>query len=263
MSVMIDSGHGWLRAGLAADEGAEEMRLNAIVAGTALAVSGLFAAPAMAGSAGGFDWSGAYVGASIGGGWGNVKTDGASFYNDPAGTNYAGGVPGVSFSNSGVIGGLETGYNWQQGGIVFGLQADISAAGLKGSFTDNDNGYAIDTNVNWLSTLRGQIGVPYGRYLFYATGGLAVGGIDADLHDRYPGPGTVDSSDSQTGVGYTVGAGVAAAINTRWIAKLEYQYVDLGKETFSFNEPTGGWPLIKSSAKTSDNLVRFSLDYRF
>jgi outer membrane immunogenic protein len=261
MSVMIDSRHGRLRAGLAADEGAEEMRLNAIVAGTALAVSGLFAAPAMAGSAGGFDWSGAYVGASIGGGWGNVKTDGASFYDDPSGPPDA-SIPGVSFSNSGVIGGLETGYNWQQGGIVFGLQADISAAGLKGSLTDNDNGYTIDTNVNWLSTLRGQIGVPYGRYLFYATGGLAVGGIDADLHDRYPGPGTVDSSDSQTGVGYAVGAGVAAAINTRWIAKLEYQYVDLGKKTFSFNEPTG-WALIKSSARTTENLVRFSLDYRF
>jgi outer membrane immunogenic protein len=243
-----------------ADEGLK-MRLNAIVAGAALAVSGVFASEAMAGSAGGFDWSGGYVGASLGGGWGTTKTDGASFYSDASGSPVA-SIPGVRFSNGGVIGGLETGYNWQQGGVVFGLQADISATGITGSFTDNDNGYKIDTSLDWLSTLRGQVGVPYGRYLFYATGGLALGGISADLHDQYPGPGTVNSSDSQTGVGYAVGLGVAAALNTRWSAKLEYQYVDLGKKTFSFHEETG-WDLIKSSASTTENIVRFSLDYRY
>jgi outer membrane immunogenic protein len=212
----------------------------------------------MAGSAGGFDWSGGYVGASLGGGWGTTKTDGASFYGP--GNTWEGGVPGVRFSNGGVIGGLETGYNWQQGGVVFGLQADISATGITGSFASNS--YGIDTSLDWLSTLRGQVGVPYGRYLFYATGGLALGGISADLHDHYPNSPTVNSSDSQTGVGYAVGLGVAAALNTRWSAKLEYQYVDLGKKTFSFHEDTG-WDLIKSSASTTENIVRFSLDYRY
>ncbi len=216
----------------------------------------------MAGAMPMFDWTGAYVGGTVGYGWGNSATDGTSFYNDAAGTSYAGSLPGISYADKGLLGGGEAGFNWQAGGLVFGVQADIAAANISGTYVDKAHAYSVDGKLNWLSTVRAQAGVAMGRFIVYGTGGLAVGGLEADLHDTYAT--VVNTSDSKTSVGYTVGAGVAAALSDHWIAKLEYQYVDLGTQDYRFKEPSPpGWPLITATGKTTAGLLRASVDYRF
>ncbi len=70
-----------------------------------------------------WSWTGFYVGANVG--FARARTN----ISNPNNTYL---FPGASFnsSQSGVIGGLEAGYNWQFNSVVVGLEGDISAASL-------------------------------------------------------------------------------------------------------------------------------------
>lgn len=214
-----------------------------------------------------YDWTGVYIGAQAGGGWSNTATGETHMYNavDPLEEYEFSPLAPFSFSGSGMIGGGEAGFNWQSpGGLVFGAVGDISAANIRGTYTDSDAAFTVDSTINWLSTLRVNLGMPMGNMLLYGTGGLAVGGVTAGLHDSYDDGATIiDSSNSTTQIGWTAGAGIAAAINKNWILKGEYLYVDLGTQQNTFSEPDPGFPLITSSGKTTANIFRVSLDYKF
>ena len=69
-------------------------------------------------------WTGFYVGADIGGAWGNADIK-----------DITGGVPPgpFSFSPSGVLAGGAAGYNLQSGNFVFGVEGDIGYLDLHGS----------------------------------------------------------------------------------------------------------------------------------
>lgn len=214
-----------------------------------------------------YNWTGGYIGGQLGYGWSNTRVGEVSFFDDVDGTLPSGGLPGFAFNGSGLIGGAELGYNWQANGLVVGVEGDISATGITANFADAGPDFTLDTKLNWLSTARLKLGLPVQNFLFYGTAGLAVGGIQANLHDNYPSDTTVyNLSDSNTAVGWTVGGGVAAAINSHWVVKAEYLYTDLGTHTYSYSEdPTGaiGWPLLTASAKTTASVVRVGIDYKF
>ncbi len=208
------------------------------------------------------DWTGAYVGAHAGYGWGEANAAGPIFYGDTAGTSVLGTLPGFVYGTTGAFGGGEAGYNWSAAGILIGLQADLSAAHVAGTHTDSVSAYSLDQTLNWLSTARVQVGLPYDRLLLFGSAGLAVGGLRADLHDYYMA-GTVNTSHETTSVGFVVGAGVAAALDQHWSVKAEYLHVDLGSHRYTFNEPAPRWPLIASEGKTTFDTLRVALDYRF
>jgi opacity protein-like surface antigen len=61
-----------------------------------------------------YSWTGFYIGANIGGGWGDRNVTYTS--NDPAAPiffHFFGPLPPTSFRIDGVIGGAQLGYNWQ------------------------------------------------------------------------------------------------------------------------------------------------------
>jgi outer membrane immunogenic protein len=239
------------------------MTFGRMIAAAALAVA--LPSAAMAQSA--YNWTGAYIGANIGAASLNSAVDGVSLYNDVDGTSLATTLPGFSYSGSGIIGGGEIGYNWQASGFVFGVEGDISASNTIASYTDFDNNFTVDTKLNWLSTARVKLGLPFSNFLLYGTGGVAVGQIQGNLQDRYPDDSTIyNLSSTQTAVGWTAGGGIAAAIDEHVVVKAEYLYTDLGSHTFSYSEdPTGaiGWPLTSSSAKVTSSLIRVGIDYKF
>jgi outer membrane immunogenic protein len=81
-------------------------------------------------SAATWSWTGFYIGANVGGGFGR-DTDTVTAALPGIGT-----ATGKARSNtSGVIGGGQIGYNWQIGKIVLGLEADIDGSGQKSSGT--------------------------------------------------------------------------------------------------------------------------------
>ena len=169
----------------------------------------------------GYNWNGVYVGANLGYQWGKV-------------TNW-----GPSTEPSGVMGGGQIGANWQFGTWVLGLEADIQASGANDTFA----GYKFSNP--WFGTVRGRGGYAMNNVLLYVTGGLAYGG------------GTVDfgfTSESQTHLGWTIGAGVEVGLTPNWSAKAEYLYVRLEDRSYVLTGVNNGF---------SSNVFRLGVNYRF
>jgi outer membrane immunogenic protein len=163
------------------------------------------------------DWSGSYFGLQIGGGFGDSRH-----------TDTAGATTG-DFDIDGVIGGYTTGYNWQSGNLVFGLEGDTSLSNLEGSTTVACPGVCY-SEVNWLSTYRVRLGWAMDRFLPYVTGGVALGGVKA-------GQVTGGFRTSKTRAGWAAGGGLEVALSDLWSAKVEYLHADLGDATYTVAIP--------------------------
>lgn len=211
-----------------------------------------------------FSWTGFYVGANLGYGWSDVKPGTVSFY-DPA---FAGSIDGINYSPKGVIGGVQAGYNYQfNNNMLLGLEADISAAGIKGSVF-NPTGSTSTSKIDWLATARARAGLVMDRTLIYATGGLAVAHTKSTLDDYYPlntppDPVVITTSDAATYVGWTVGAGAEFSLSPNWTVKAEYLYADLGSKDYNFYEGSAGWARIAGTASLTMSIARFGLNYQF
>ena len=165
-------------------------------------------------------------------------------------------------SGSGFIGGGQFGYNYQfASAYVLGFEADIQAlAGSGGTssavttssfapfgFPANSYGAtaSFTQHLDYLGTARGRIGyLATPSLLAYATGGLAYGGENVgssfSIQETFPGafatitpPIFGAAGASKTAVGWTVGGGLEWMFGSKWSAKFEYLYYDLGSVTAS------------------------------
>lgn len=199
-----------------------------------------------------FNWTGAYLGANIGGVFGDGKIKGVNW-----GSQY-----GASTSTSGVIGGLYAGYNYSITPMfLVGAEADIS-------FSNNeDKGTVYSTSIpsgltyrqtnSYVGTVRARAGMTFDRFLVYATGGLAYGDNEVRVRDNATGIGVKKDG---TNVGWTVGGGVEGGITQNLIGRVEYLYTDLGDVSFG-----NSYGALGTSAKAdlSNNIVRAGLAYKF
>lgn len=234
-----------------------------------------------------YSWTGCYVGANAGYGWGSNHA-GLVVPGDPGSQAFyvpaiaAGSLPtSIGYDQSGFIGGGQAGCNYQVQNWVFGVEADIDWANVKGSTTINSAAvggitpgtFAASSNLQWLGTVRGRVGyTPVDRWLVYATGGLAYGASNHQYSAAYPVVTDLfTSSQTDTKYGYVIGAGVEWAFLNNWSAKAEYLYYDLGLST-NVTIP-GGRDIAFVAAGTlrplsntfSDrgNIVRVGLNYKF
>lgn len=164
------------------------------------------------------DWSGPFAGLHLGYGWGKSRS---TFGVGPGNANY---------DIDGIIGGGFVGWNFQSAPWVMGIVGDISGTGIDGDTVIA--GVAADTEVNWLATVRGRFGYAYGPVLPYMTGGLAIANADAKLS------GALSGSDSNTHLGWTIGAGLDWAISDRISAKVEYLYMDFERKSYNLGAVT-------------------------
>lgn len=199
-----------------------------------------------------FSWTGFYVGAHGGGGWG--KNDWQDFIDpiNPANTTPG---PDANYNVSGALAGGQIGYNWQTGWTVFGIEADASWADIKGRGNNAPQVFAgvpaagvptcmqmqangCSSKIEALGTITGRVGAAFDHTLLYVKGGAAwavskhtVSGVGIDaLFNVIP----VSASTSETRWGWTVGAGVEYAFAANWSVKAEYNYIDLGTERVNF-----------------------------
>ncbi len=162
------------------------------------------------------NWTGFYLGAQAGGGWG-------SFHDD-----FGGGTTTDGDFSGGLLGGV-VGYNMAVGNWIWGAETDIAWANLNGSALSPNPAYSEVNKVNWFGTTRLRIGVPTNNLLWYAAGGLAYGNVHRGDTGPYT-PGSV--SQNSTKVGWTIGAGAEMALQSGWSLRGEYLYVDLGSASF-------------------------------
>ncbi len=208
-------------------------------------------APALASPAP--NWAGFHVGLAGGYGWGRAEqTDATPF------------TTGTYNTTGGVIGGT-VGYNWQFGPTVLGVETDLSYAHITGSTTGTDpvSGPCAtlaaphcESTITALGTLRARIGYAWKNLLPYVTGGLAY----AELNGQEGVTGDGGSGSSWV-AGWTIGAGLEAALAPKWTAKVEYLYVDLGNPSV-FNDVFVGVP-VAQSVRTTASIVRLGVNYRF
>lgn len=179
------------------------------------------------------NWSGFYLGFNAGYGFGKSDWD----------------IPAVSPSPKGGMFGLTTGYNYQTGTWVWGLEGDVDWTSIKGSTTCGAG--TCETSNSWLGTARGRLGYAgWSNWMPYLTGGLAFGNIKA--------ANTATGSGSSSRLGYSLGLGLEYMLWSNWSVKAEYLYVSLGK--FDCGASCGGTP---DNVSLKANVVRAGLNYRF
>lgn len=177
-----------------------------------------------------FTWTGFYVGANAGYGWGNVNTNGFGQVSDL----------------DGFVGGGQIGYNYQMGQFVLGLEADLQGADL----SSGNNLGLVGVKTEYFGTVRARVGVAFDRFMPYITGGWAYGNVKTSI------PGIGFSSDRTHTGGYAVGAGLEYAVTNNIIAGVEYLYVDLGDKSINTLVGTG-------KVGTDFSVVRARLSYKF
>jgi outer membrane immunogenic protein len=206
-------------------------------------------------------WTGWYIGAHAGMNWQQSSSI----------NNYT--TLSANFSHtdgSGFIGGGQIGYNWQHGNSVFGIEGDISWLGGGGSFSSNPvfarpgkMEASLSNKVDWLSTIRGRMGLAVGDTMVYATGGVAIGHANNSQQpfDVFPGNVPHTKSEAKTKVGWVVGGGIEHMWDQHWTLGLEGLFVDLGKSTASVTPLSG---FTKSTTFSNQIVIgRVKLNYKF
>ena len=229
----------------------------------------------------GYNWTGFYAGLNGGYSWGRTNASaliGAPFPADSVGA--------VKHNVDGALGGGQIGYNWQvDRKWVVGVEADIQGTGERGRSNDVlgtvrigsfgiTASTATSTDFPWFATFRGRGGFLVDpSLLLYATGGLAVGEVkfsntptltlqrfDGNSNTPIGGPVSATGatvSESNTRVGWTLGAGLEKKFTPNWSAKLEYLYVDLGTKTYFSG--TGN----DIDVRFRDHILRAGFNYQF
>jgi len=229
-----------------------------------------------------YNWTGFYVGGNVGYGWGTNTGNGYTSTGGPPGFGIpaffaAGGnvLPGVT--PTGIIGGVQIGYDWQVSPIwVLGVVTDLQASGMKASGTGAASigafGGITESNsaqINWFGTVRGKVGYAANNVLVYGTGGFAYGQVSANTAFNDPtaggGPLAWAGSSSVTRVGWTLGGGVEYALSSNWTIGAEYLYVDLGTISVTETQLNGAATGVTftSNTKFNESIARASINYKF
>jgi outer membrane immunogenic protein len=162
------------------------------------------------------------------------------------------------------MGGVQTGYNFQTGNFVFGVESDLQITGQSNNWRfqamSGGTTATIDSrqNVPGFLTLRGRAGYAIDKWLFYGTGGLAYGEAEPVVTMTGPGAATSTGNFEKSRGGWVVG--VEAPMFSGWTAKFEYLSIDFGgiTESFAGNAPFG---IVNVSTRVRDHSLRMGLNY--
>jgi outer membrane immunogenic protein len=185
------------------------------------------------------DWSGFYIGAHGGYGWGE------SSYVTGGGSPFAAlALPAnISVKQGGGVGGGHVGYNWQFGTFVVGVEGDFDGANITGTDTTN----SVTFNTNELASIRGRAGYTVTPdVLVYGTGGAGWANTEVS---------SASVSDNINQWGWVAGGGVEYKFYGHWIARAEYLHYGFDATTTT---PDFGPVTVKSI-----DVVRGGLSYKF
>ncbi len=226
------------------------------------------------------DWTGFYVGAHAGWGWGD----------DPFTLNSFAFSPSAPFTDTGpksdgFVAGFQAGYNQQWNSWVSGLEIDLSGTDIKGSTTFNGiatgvpcggglctvaQNRVVQDKFEMLGTVRARVGfLAIPNLLFYGTGGLAWTSFDQRKTTSATESGFVstfvntDTSTSSWRFGWAAGGGAEAKLfDSNWLARVEYLHYDFGDSGSFSNVQTTASSNFTSGHLTVD-VVRAGLSYKF
>jgi outer membrane immunogenic protein len=263
--------------------------IAAMVSTSAFAADGVLPPPSLPPQ--GWSFTGCYIGADVGAAWGNSNfswsniTESATGFSPGAATVLPEAAD-VSLERGGFVGGGQAGCNYQPGWLVFGFEGDFGFTNLSvGQNTvslGNTNGgpaTIVPANISesfsadWLSTVRGRVGVASGAWFYYATGGLAI--TRASFFDQACFPPSARqptcNTASWSGVreGWVAGGGIEWRITPAFSTKVEYLFADFGNiDTTSIaTTPAGTTPFpeatISHDHTFNESIIRVGVNYQF
>jgi outer membrane immunogenic protein len=182
-------------------------------------------------------WAGAYVGLNLGVGVSNsdwtVLASAAPFADAVAGDS-------LSRRMAGPLGGIQAGYNFQSGPLVFGIEALANGSLVRGEraapFNAADDQLKVEMRALLAAT--GRVGYAWDNSLAYVKGGVAAALIHASAKDT-TAPFTGSGSDNNWRVGPTIGVGFEYAVNRTVSVALEYNYIHLRDADYELGDTTG------------------------
>ncbi len=152
-----------------------------------------------------------------------------------------------AIANSGFLGGLQAGWNYQVQRLVLGTEVDFSWTRLNGTnsaalLSKNPNVSDTETDgntTNWIGSATTRLGIARDTLLLYGKAGAAWANNSYSLNHAgvYYGlspPLGFAATTNDTRVGWTVGTGLEWAFARNWTAKIEYDYMDFGTATENF-----------------------------
>jgi opacity protein-like surface antigen len=209
------------------------------------------------------NWTAFYVGGHMGGGLSDDR------WSDPFGSTIT--VTGVDVAGfgdhthaTGPLGGAQIGANWQTGPLVLGVQADVSAAHMRGENTCFTGLAGVDCQhvVNLLGTLTGRAGYAWGRSLAYLKGGAALADTTYNLFANTLAAKLGTGSTTLDTWGWTLGVGIEFALTNHWTTFAEYDHIGVQNTTVSF--PTIAVVNTRSGGvEQSIDLFKLGVNYKF
>ncbi|QIE44615.1 porin family protein [Pseudohalocynthiibacter aestuariivivens] len=175
------------------------------------------------------DWNGPYVGLHLGGAY-------AGF------TNRVPTMPGPTQDAGTFLGGVQLGYNWQQGNTVFGAEVDYSLMELRGS----SPGGSFEENS--MGSLRFRAGQVLGETLFFGSLGVAWTEKKTSL------TGLGSTTDYEPGL--MIGGGAERWLGENLTGRIEAYYVDVPKS----RQNVGG---VTTSGGSQNGVFRAGLNLHF
>jgi outer membrane immunogenic protein len=232
-----------------------------------------------------FSWTGCYIGAQAGAGWGhkNISEPTEQFFQffAPVGT------PIGADQNAGFTGGGQIGCDYQvAANWVFGARGDFSWAHIEGQASDpffagkNNGPITLTAKTDALASATGRLGYAWDRAMLYGLGGVAW------AHDKYAvqglafwgagnsfnfcGPSIPSSvpcnpTGTETRLGWTVGVGLEWALADSWSVLFEFNHYDFGTRSVTLTDPNGFVGPVSGPVDVKQRIdaVKFGINYRF
>ena len=177
------------------------------------------------------------------------------------------GAPPILQVLEGPMGGAQIGYNWQLGGVVFGLEVD-SSFGMASSLVDIDASLKADAMLTAVGSARARLGYSFGSFMPYVTGGLAWSVLEQGSTCAAGAAagfcvtsGVFDTRSTQLLLGWMAGAGAELALNTNWSIKAEGL---IG--TFTTQDYVGAYAITNFTTPIDLNVsysAKIGINYRF
>ncbi len=194
------------------------------------AAQGFDLAPASDAELGEVSWQGAILSPDFGYETLDLGGTGSALLEDPEGFRVGG----------------EVGYDWQRGTFVFGVVGNASYAWIDGDGRGAGIGQ-FESEMNYVGTLRGRLGLAFNRFMLYGTGGWAFG--DLEVTDNLAAV-----SDENFLSGYAAGGGLEYVWNSSITLRAEYLHLDYGSETY-ISLPAGSQELDAQMGMINFGLV--------
>ncbi|MRR16979.1 MAG: porin family protein [Deltaproteobacteria bacterium] len=131
-------------------------------------------------------------------------------------------------NTEGGMGGFYIGYLYQTPvKLVVGFEVDANYGRLSSSSVCPNPSYSCHTEIDWIGSGHGRLGIALGRFLPYVTIGWTYAG--ADTYVTYE-PTRREYGSAGTYLGWTPGVGIEFAASEHLLIRAEYAYYDFGKK---------------------------------